>query len=151
MSLNIILVFPGSSDYLSDLRLQLDQSSRCHNLHTLEQRLCGLLLISQDCSQSNIFPFTLRFLSHAVGATRAAVSLAARALDEEGLITYRRSWIRITEREEMEHRACSCYRLCASRCDQTALLENAGMAPLRLVVSGTARNKFHPRSPRLPE
>jgi CRP-like cAMP-binding protein len=136
-------------DYLTDLRLQLDQSSRCHDLHTLEQRLCRLLLISQDCSQSDIFPFTLRFLSHAVGATRAAVSLAACALNEEGLITYRRSWIKITERDEMEHRACGCYRLRAVGHDQPALLGNAVMAPLRLVVSSAARNKSHPRSPRV--
>jgi len=70
------------TDYLCDLRLQLDQSSRCHILHSLEQRLCRLLLMGQDCARSNSFPFTLKFLSHIVGATRAAVSLAAGALNE---------------------------------------------------------------------
>jgi CRP-like cAMP-binding protein len=139
------------TDYLCDLRLQLDQSNECHDLHSLEQRLCSLLLMCQDCARSSIFPFTINFLSHIVGATRAAVSIAAASLHEAGLITYRPSWIKIMEREELERRACSCYRLCAHRYDQPALLGNAGIVPLRLVVSGAARNKSHPRSPRPPE
>lgn len=102
-------------DYLNDLRLQMDQSSRCQGLHSLEQRLCRLLLISLDCSPSAILPLSLRFLSRAVGATRAEVFLAACALNDEGLISYRHNWIRITKREEMEHRACGCYLLYAHR------------------------------------
>ena len=83
------------TDYLRYLRFQLNQSNECHGLHSLEQRLCRLLLMCQDCARSNIFPFTLKFLSHIAGATRSAVSIAAVALHEAGLITFRRNWIRI--------------------------------------------------------
>ncbi len=139
------------TDYLSDLRLQLDQSSECHDLHSLEQRLCRWLLMWQDCARSSIFPFTLKFLSHSIGATRAAASFAAVSLHEAGLITYRRSWIRIMEREEMERRACSCYRIFAHKHSQPDLSGNADMAPLHLVFSGAARKKSRPQSPFLPE
>ena len=97
-------------DYLHDLHLQLGQSGECHDLHPLEQRLCCLLLMSQDCAQSDSFPFTYEFLSHIVRATRAAVSLTIDALQEAGLISYRRSRISIMDREAMERRACKCYQ-----------------------------------------
>jgi CRP-like cAMP-binding protein len=97
-------------EYMYGLRLQLGLSGECNDLHSLEQRLCCLLLHCQDCTQSISFPFTYEFLSHIVGAARAAVSRAVDALHEAGLISCRRRSIRIVDRDEMERRACSCYR-----------------------------------------
>jgi hypothetical protein len=137
-------------DYMFDLRLQLGQSSECNDLHSLEQRLCRLLLMSQDCTQSSSFPFTCKFFSHIVGATRAAVSLTVGALHEAGLISYRRGCIRIVDREEMKRRACRCYQISAHKYDRPASEGKADIAPLHQVVSGAAQSILHPRSPELP-
>jgi CRP-like cAMP-binding protein len=97
-------------DYIFDLQLQVRQSAICHDLHSLDQRLCRLLLISQDCAQSSRFPFTFEFLSHMMGATRTAVSQAVDALRQSGLISYTQSSIKIIDRRQMEVRTCLCYR-----------------------------------------
>lgn len=117
-------------DYISDLRLQLGQSRECHDMHSLEQRLCCLLLMSQDCARSSRFPFTYKFLSHIVGAPRAAVSLTVDALDEAGLICCRRSHIRIMDREAMKRRACGCYRIFARKYDRLYPAGKVDEAPL---------------------
>jgi len=109
-------------EYIFDLRLQLGQASECKSLHSLEQRLCRLLLMSQDCAQSSSFPFTYEFLSHIAGATRAAVFLTVGALHEARLISYRRSCVRIMDRKEMERRACRCYLMSAHKYDRPASL-----------------------------
>ena len=141
---------PGFSrlltDYLCDLRLQLDKSGECHDLHSLEQRLCCLLLMCQECSQSSIFRFTLKFLSHIVGATRAAVSIAAASLHEAELIAYHRSGIRIMDREAMELRACNCYRIYDYKYDGLSLPGFVDRVPLHLVPSATVRKKPRPQS-----
>jgi CRP-like cAMP-binding protein len=101
-------------DYAHDLRLHLDQSSECKDLHSAEQRLCRFLLMSQDCGRPDSFPFTYEFLSHIVGVTRAQISLSVGALREAGCISFRRSSIRIVDREAMERRACRCCQIAAS-------------------------------------
>jgi CRP-like cAMP-binding protein len=131
-------------DYMYGLRLQLGLSGECNDRHSLEQRLCCLLLQCQDCTQSVSFPFTYEFLSHIVGATRTAVSLAVDALHEAGLISCRRRSIKIVDREEMERRACGCYQIFAHKYDRL----EANIIPLhRVVLAG--RKSPYPRSPEL--
>ncbi len=127
-------------DYMFDLRVRLSESCVCNDLHSLQQRLCCLLLTSQDCAQSNSFPFTYKFLSHIVGATREAVSLIVYALHEAGLIAYRHSRIRIMDREAMERRACRCYQISAHKYDRPASLGKADGATSRERISGAARS-----------
>jgi len=141
-------------DYFHDLRLQLGQSGECHDLHTLEQRLCCLLLMSQDCAQSNSFPFTYQFLSHIAGATCAAVSLAFDALQDAGLISFRRSHIRIMDREAIERRACRCYQRLVHKYDRPPRvhshrpdLSSAGAAPMPALVEPRKRIPHAVHSP----
>jgi CRP-like cAMP-binding protein len=98
-------------DYMNGLRLQLGRSYECHESHTLEQRLCRLLLMSRDCARAESFPFTFEFLTHFARATREAVSSAIGDLHEAGLIYRRRACIRIVDCEEVERRACKCRRI----------------------------------------
>jgi Mn-dependent DtxR family transcriptional regulator len=44
-----------------------------------------------------------------LGVQRTTVSAVARALQEQGLIGYRRGNIRILDRDSVEARACECY------------------------------------------
>jgi CRP-like cAMP-binding protein len=137
-------------DYMYGLRLQLGRAGECHDSHSLEQRLCRLLLMSQDCARSGSFPFTFEFLSHIVRATRAAASSTIGDLHEAGLIYRRRDCIRIVDREEVERRACRCCRISAGKYERPVSLGEADTVPLRQVVSGAARNHSHSRSPVLP-
>lgn len=115
---------PGLSklllDYMFDLHLQVGQSAICNSSHSLDQRLCRLLLTSQDCAQSSSFPFTFEFLSHMVGATRATVSLAVEALCQAGLISYGRCRIRIIDSAGIKGRGCTCHQIVARKCDRLA-------------------------------
>ena len=135
-------------DYVYGLRLQLGRSDECHDSHSLEQRLCRLLLMSQDCARSGSFPFTFEFLSHIARATRTAVSSTIDDLHEAGLIYRRRGSIRILNREEVERRACGCCQRPADRYDQPNSLEEAATIPRHKVVSSAAPS--HSRSPVLP-
>jgi len=145
---------PGFSrlmmDYMYGLRLQVGRSGECHYSHSLEQRLCRLLLMSQDCARSESFPFTFEFLSHIVKSTRAAASSAIDDLHEAGSIYRRRACIRIVDRKEVERRACKCFRKSADNYDRPALLEEAGTVPLHQVASDVARNHPHSRSRLMP-
>jgi CRP-like cAMP-binding protein len=129
-------------NYVYGLRLQLGRSDDCHNSHSLEQRLCRLMLMSQDCTRSGSFPFTFEFLSHIVRATREDVSSAIGDMHEAGLIYRHRGSIRIVNREEVERRACRCGRLSARNYDHPASSGKAGTVPIHQVVSSAAR---HPR------
>jgi CRP-like cAMP-binding protein len=100
--------------YMDGLRLQLGRSDECHDSHTLEQRLCRLLLMSQDSTRVESFPFTFELLSHLARATREAVASAIADLHEAGLIYRRRACIRIVDCEEVERRACKCRRIPAN-------------------------------------
>ena len=101
-----------SSQYMHDLHLQIGQSAVCNHLHSLEQRLCRCLLASQDhAGLLERLPVTEEFLSHMTDATRSGIMLATAALEKVGLISCRRSGIRIINRPEIEARACKCFRV----------------------------------------
>jgi CRP-like cAMP-binding protein len=125
-------------NYINDLRLQLNQSDKCNVLHTVEQRVCRLLLMSQDCARSKSYPFTYKFFSHIVGATRATVSASIGALDEAGLIYCRRNRIRVLNRKEIQHRACSCYLNSAHKYGRSASLRDNNAALPHRAISGAA-------------
>jgi CRP-like cAMP-binding protein len=145
---------PGFSqlmlDYMYRLRIQVGRSGECHDSHSLEQRLCRLLLMSQDCTRSDSFPFTFEFLAHIVRSTRAAVSSAIEDLHEAGFIYRRRACIRIVDRKEVERRACRCFRKSADKSDRPASLGEVDTVPFHQVVPGAARNHPHSRSPLIP-
>jgi CRP-like cAMP-binding protein len=137
-------------DYVYGLRLQVGRSDECHDSHSLEQRLCRLLLMSQDCARSDSFPFTFEFLSHIVRSTRAAASSAINDLHEAGFIHRRRTCIRIVDRKEVERRACRCFRKSADKSDRPASLGEVDTVPFHQVVPDAARNHPHSRSHLIP-
>ncbi|TMJ18137.1 MAG: winged helix-turn-helix domain-containing protein, partial [Alphaproteobacteria bacterium] len=49
------------------------------------------------------------YLAEMLGVQRTTVSTVARALQDHGLIRYRRGTIRILDRPGIEARACECY------------------------------------------
>ncbi len=110
-------VTPGSPLYNLLLRYtlalfnQIAQSSACNRLHSIEERFCRWMLMTQDRVASNQFPITHEFLGQMLGVRRASVSVVAATIQKAGLITYKRGKMTILDREGLEDVSCECYAI----------------------------------------
>jgi CRP-like cAMP-binding protein len=104
--------------YQSILLVQAQQNAACHALHSVRSRLCRWLLQSQDMIGSDTFSLTQEFLSHMLGVRRNTVSVEAHAVQEAGLIRYRRGNITILNRDGLEDCACECYSTIRAETDK---------------------------------
>ena len=95
--------------YLCVLMAQFAGTAACLRFHQSGQRLARWLLMSQDRAQSAQFHVTHEFLAYMLGVRRVGVTTAAIALQRQGLITYRRGELTVTDRGGLEQAACSCY------------------------------------------
>jgi hypothetical protein len=88
----------------------LQQTVACNAVHDLNHRLCRWLLEAHDCCDGGAeLPLTQAFLSEMLAVRRTSVTVAARKLQDEGLINYSRGRVRIVSRASLESRACECY------------------------------------------
>ncbi len=94
--------------YADYLLAQVMQSVACNAFHPIEARAARWLLTAQDRSGDRL-ELTQDALAALLGVQRTTINAVARQLQQEGMIDYRRGVIRITDREELEHRACECY------------------------------------------
>ena len=91
------------------IEVRLDEVSQlavCNRHHTIEARLSRWLLTVQDLIQSDELPLTQEFLGNMLGVQRTGVTLAARTLQQAGLIHYSRGKITV-----LEDTTCECYQL----------------------------------------
>ncbi len=95
--------------YLHVLMSQLVTASACQRFHMLGPRLARWLLMSQDRSQGERLVATHDSLAHALGVRRVGVTMAAGALQRQGLIEYHRGQVVVLDRDGLERAACSCY------------------------------------------
>lgn len=108
-------VTPGSPSYNLLLRYtqalidQISQSAACNRLHSVEERCCRWLLLTQDRVDSDKFPMTHEFLAQMLGVRRASVSEVAATLQKAGLISYHRGQMTILDRKGLEAGSCECY------------------------------------------
>jgi CRP-like cAMP-binding protein len=96
----------------------IQQSVACNALHRLRARLCRWLLQTDDNVDGNNLPLTQEFLAEMLGARRSTVTIEAAALQNAGLIRYRRGQIQIKDRAGLEKRACECYSTVRRRIDE---------------------------------
>ena len=89
--------------------VQSAQFTACNALHNAAPRLCRWLLMTQDRLGSDILPLTQEHLAIMLAVQRTTVTTLATALQDDGLISYRRGKIRILDREGLERRSCECY------------------------------------------
>jgi CRP-like cAMP-binding protein len=89
--------------------MQVAQLAACNRLHDIEQRLGRWLLMCQDRIDSQLLPLTHEFLAQMLGTGRPSVSLAARELEDAGLIENLRGSVKILNRKGLEQAACECY------------------------------------------
>jgi CRP-like cAMP-binding protein len=101
--------------YSETLLSQVQQTVACNALHTTKQRMCRWLLMMHDRAEGEHLAYTHEFLSHVLGANRKSVTLAAQAMQEAGLIGYRRGAIQILDRPGLEKASCECYAIVKRR------------------------------------
>lgn len=84
-------------------------SMGCQRFHVLGARLARWLLMRHDRAQSDSFLVTHEGLGQMLGVRRVGVTLAAGALQGQGLIAYSRGVLTVLDRGGLEGKACSCY------------------------------------------
>jgi Mn-dependent DtxR family transcriptional regulator len=92
--------------------------------------------MTHDRVDADEFPMTHNFLSEMLGVRRPSVSVAAEALQAEGLITYHRGKVTVLDRPGLEAASCECYRLIRERFDRLPGRSHAASRGRRLLSSG---------------
>ena len=85
------------------------QSVACNALHSVEERMCRWLLMTQDRVGKDEFWLTHEMLAAMLGVRRQSVSVVAGTLQKAGFITYRHGVMRVMDREGLEAASCECY------------------------------------------
>jgi CRP-like cAMP-binding protein len=88
---------------------QAHQSVACNALHSVNQRLCRWLLMSQDRTAKDVVELTHQYLAAMVGVQRTTITGALRDLAETKMIRTGRRRIEILDRQRMEAQVCECY------------------------------------------
>jgi CRP-like cAMP-binding protein len=91
------------------LMMQISQCTACNRAHSIEQRCCRWLLMTQDRVNCEDFMLTQEFLAQMLGVRRATVGEVAGELQAAKLIKYSRGSIGIFNRRGLEKRSCGCY------------------------------------------
>jgi CRP-like cAMP-binding protein len=89
---------------------QVSQTAVCNRLHSVEQRLCRWLLLCLDRRNCAELEMTHELIAGLLGGRRESVTVAARHLQDAGLIRYCRGHIHILDRQGLESHVCECYR-----------------------------------------
>lgn len=99
----------SACDYLYEMITMASRSTPCTRFHGVEARLARWLLMTDDRTSADHFDLTHQFLAEMLGVQRSAVTLAAGALQAQGLIHYSRGRITIISRAGLEAASCGCY------------------------------------------
>lgn len=95
--------------YIQFLFSQTAQTAACNRHHLLEQQLCRWLLICTDRLHTPELVMTQELIGNMLGVRREGVASAAHALQQAGLISYKRGKISLLDRAGVLGRSCECY------------------------------------------
>src|ERR1700722_4639518 len=96
--------------YHTGFLTQVSQAVACNGLHSVHQRCCRWLLMTQDRAHSDVFPMTHEFLAEMLGVRRSTVSEVLEPFQEKGLIRYSRGKCTVLDQEGLKAGSCECYR-----------------------------------------
>lgn len=96
--------------YFRSLLSQVSSRSFCNYNHPLCKRLSAWLLMIDDRVGASELRLTHDFIAGKLGARRAGITHAAKKLQREGVLDYRRGRIKILDRRRLESSACDCYK-----------------------------------------
>lgn len=94
---------------------QAQQTAACNARHRIPQRLATWILRAQFDSGDDELLLTQEYLAQMLGVQRASVSMFAGALQDKGLIFYRRGRVRVLDRAGLEREACECHATLRTR------------------------------------
>lgn len=95
--------------YLRVLSRQLATSAGCLHFHQIGPRLARWLLMCHDRAHSDQFHVTHEFLARMLGVRRVGITVAASALQRDGLVGYHRGEVQVLDRAGLEAASCTCY------------------------------------------
>lgn len=95
--------------YLYVVMTQLSRAAACARFHEVEPRLARALLATHDRASGRRLELTQQVLADLLGVRRSAVTIAAVALQQRGLIRYARGHISVVSRGGLEAASCECY------------------------------------------
>jgi CRP-like cAMP-binding protein len=98
-------------NYVQALFTQISQGVACNALHNIQDRCARWLLETHDRAGSDRFLLTQEFMADMLGVRRPSVTVAARALQQAGIIRYSRGQITVLDRSALEAASCECYRV----------------------------------------
>jgi CRP-like cAMP-binding protein len=111
--------------YTQAMFTQLARNAACNRVHPVSQRAARWLLSTGDRMGSPTFGLTQEFLGQMLAVRRQSVSDAARALADDGCITYTRGTVTILDRDRLHTHACGCYDVIRQAIDTAATSEAA--------------------------
>lgn len=104
--------------YTQALITQMAQTAVCNRHHSLDQQLCGWLLLSLDRLSGNELVMTQELIANMLGVRREGVTQGALKLQNAGLIRYMRGRITVLDRSGLEQRSCECYAVVKKEYDR---------------------------------
>ena len=103
------------ASFTGTLLAQIQQTVACNALHSTRQKICRWLLMMHDRADGKDLAYTHEFLAEMLGVNRKSVTLAAEAMQREGLISYHRGRMQVLDRPGLEHASCECYTVVRER------------------------------------
>jgi len=94
--------------YTQVVMVSMAQLILCNRSHRLDQRAARWLLQVDERVDEAPFDVTQEFLAEMIGTQRPSISLAVSQFKDEGLISYSRGRITITNRDGLLKRSCAC-------------------------------------------
>lgn len=100
--------------FIQVLYTQVSQTAVCNRHHNLQQQLCRWLLLSLDRTNTDEIAMTQELIAGMLGVRREGVTRAARELQRQHVIEYRRGSITVVDRDRLEALCCECYNTITS-------------------------------------
>lgn len=109
--------------YIQALYTQVAQMAVCNRHHTLQQQLSRWLLLSLDRMDTNEIALTQELIAGILGVRREGITRAARVLQDQNIIEYRRGCITVVDRQRLEEICCECYNIVRNETERLSSLQ----------------------------
>ena len=104
--------------YNAAFMTQVMQAVACNGRHSVQQRCCRWLLMCHDRAESDEYTLTHEFLSQMLGVRRSSVTDVLKPLQQRGLLSYGRGYMKIVDRKGLEETSCECYGIICREFDR---------------------------------
>ena len=94
------------------------QTAACNRLHPINERLCRWLKLVHNRVRRDEFQMRQEYMALMLGVHRPTVSIAARMLQQAGLISYSRGQMRILDADGLRNGSCECLELIEKQFNQ---------------------------------